>query len=219
MSMIPNGALFRDDAGMAPLPGLNGAVMPTQASGTQFPRFFKEIERKTVPGKDGAEYVETLYVEILQAGDVRSAPVRRVTPEWLEANPQFHAAYEAYRRGEQVSATGTPLEDWTGIGRGQMMAAKALNIFTVEQLAELNDHGLRNLGMGARELQEKAKLFLERRADEKAGERAVAENVRLNEELKAAHTAIADLSARLEAMENAAKTLSADKAAAGSAKR
>lgn len=211
--MIPNASLFRDDAGMAPLPGMNGAVMPTQATGALFPRFFKEIERKTVAGADGNEFHEREYVEILQAGDVKSAPIRRVTPEWLQANDQFRPAYDAWKRGQQVSATGTPLEDWTGIGRAQVVQAKSLNIFTVEQLAELDDHGLRNLGMGARELQEKAKLFLARRIDEKAGERAVAENVRLNDELKAAHTAIAELSARLEAMENAAKTLSADKAA------
>lgn len=216
--MIPNASLFRDDAGLSAVPGLNGAMMPTQASGVQIPRFYTELEKKIVPGKDGAEYREVLYVEILQAGDTKAAPIRRVTPEWIEANPQFQAAYDAFTRGQQVSATGTPLEDWTGMGKAQVAQAKALNIFTVEQLADLNDHGLRNLGMGARELQAKARLFLERRADEKAGERAVAENVRLNEELAARDSTIAALSARLEALENAAKTLSADKAT-GTTKR
>lgn len=209
---IANATMFRDDAGLSPLPGLNGAVMPTQASTTLFPRFYTEIERKIVAGPDGNDFHEVEYVEILLAGDVKSAPIRRVTPEWLEANQQFYPAYEAWKRGQQASATGTPLEDWTGIGKAQVFQAKALNIFTVEQLTELNDHGLRALGMGARELQAKAKLFLERRADEKAAERAVAQNVQLTDQLESANATIAALTARLEALENAAKTLSADKA-------
>jgi hypothetical protein len=113
-------------------------------------------------------------VEVLQAGDKLSAPVRIVTPEWLAENHHAAMAYEQWTAGRSIE-NGTPLDAWAGADRATCSSCAVLNIYTVEQLAALDDERALRLGMGGRGLVAKAKTYLESRADAQAAERIHAE--------------------------------------------
>lgn len=129
-------------------------------------------------------------VEMLQAGDKLSAPVRIVTPEWLAENHHAAMAFEQWTAGRSTD-NGTPLDAWAGADRAVCSSCAMLNIFTVEQLAALDDERALRLGMGGRGLVAKAKAYLESRADALAAERIQAERT-------AQAGAIANLQAMLE---------------------
>ena len=72
---------------------------------------------------------------------------------------RFRAEYEMYLKGTTAPVVGTPLEAWAQITRAQVAEYKALNIFSVEQLAELPDAFGHNI-MGFQGWKQKANAFL-----------------------------------------------------------
>lgn len=101
-------------------------------------------------------YREVPYVTILVPGD-KDQIVRRVRDADKERWPTQWAAFEA--RQEQVTE-GTPLDQWPQLSVSRIAELRALNILTVEALADVADSSLHKLGPGARDLKEKAKRFL-----------------------------------------------------------
>lgn len=83
---------------------------------------------------------------------------------------------------------GTPLEQWPGITFRQAALLKSLGIQTVESLAEAHDNALHAIGMGARELRQKAKDYLLTAADTAAA----LEAQRQKREIEARFTALED---------------------------
>lgn len=84
----------------------------------------------------------------------------RVSDEHRTRWPEQYAAFKA---GREAPLEGTPLREWPV---GAMTASKAdelayFHIRTVEQLAALGDDKLQNLGMGSRELRERARVWLD----------------------------------------------------------
>jgi hypothetical protein len=61
--------------------------------------------------------------------------------------------------------TGTPLEQWPQMTVGMVASLKAMNVHTVEQLAEMSDQYAQQI-MGNHDLRRKAKLFLDAAAGE-----------------------------------------------------
>lgn len=104
---------------------------------------------------DSYETVE--LVRIFIAGDSKAVGEFRVTPEH---KLRFARAYEAFKKGEEQSATGTPIEMLPDLDAITLARLKVMNVFTVEGLAELPDGYLDNLGLGARQLRVRAKSFL-----------------------------------------------------------
>jgi hypothetical protein len=76
--------------------------------------------------------------------------------------PQAWAAFK--NSGIQVQE-GTPLEQFPVLGTSTVMNFKAYNIHTVEQLASVSDAVIHNLGTGAMDLREKAKIWLKAAKD------------------------------------------------------
>ena len=69
--------------------------------------------------------------------------------------------YEAWKKGQELPETGTPLEAWGGVTAEQVAALKAMGIRTVEDVAEMGDRAAEQLRMpNARKLPELAKSFL-----------------------------------------------------------
>lgn len=102
------------------------------------------------------------YINIMFPGDRTKQIVRPVKmdedgsgPSDLQRFPRQWAAFESKK--EQVQ-DGTPLEQWAPLTRSQVMELKGIRIHTVEQLASLPDSTLN--WMGARDLREKAKVWL-----------------------------------------------------------
>lgn len=101
------------------------------------------------------------YVQILIPGEIGEAPDRPVKQEDIDRWPE---QYKRWKEKQEQVSDGTPLEYWPELSPQSNPAfietLHALNIFTVEQLAELSEEGLHQIGMGARELQKKAHRFV-----------------------------------------------------------
>jgi hypothetical protein len=89
--------------------------------------------------------------------------------------------YKAQEAGSDLG--GTPLKMWPRMDRPTVAMLAAVNIFTVEALAGINDTGLQNLGMGARELREQAKAWLENANDTGGISKYIAENETLKDKV------------------------------------
>lgn len=84
-------------------------------------------------------------------------------PKWKD-HPDFIDAYEAFMKGRETIGNGTPLEEWPTLDRAKCAELKAINIYTVDQLAGLDPAGLKRLGVEGPKLKEQAKLYLDRAA-------------------------------------------------------
>lgn len=159
-----------------------------------FPRFYVQAmpdgKRSQEEGRPIFRDVE--MVEIRIAGDKLNIIDTKVNDEHRQRWPQHYAAFKA---GRQVATVGTPVDEWPILTASKVAELKALNIFTVEALAELSDTGLAKMGMGARELQNKAKAFLETAKSGAVTNRLVQENERMRLEIDMLKQQIRELGA------------------------
>lgn len=128
-----------------------------------FPRFYMKPVHN--PFRSNAEgrpiYDDKEYVEINIGGDKNTQIDCRVTDEHRERWPTLYAKFKA---GVEQAPDGTPLEQWALLSPAQVAEFKALHIYTVEAFAAVNDGQLRNMGMGARSIRDRAILFVEQAA-------------------------------------------------------
>jgi beta-N-acetylglucosaminidase len=78
-------------------------------------------------------------------------------------------------------------------------------IFTVEQLANLKETSLDNLGLGARTLHTKAKAFVAANKDSKVAEKYAAQNEALTKQVEDLSKIVKEQSLKLDALEKANK--------------
>ena len=113
---------------------------------------------------------------------------------------RFATEVEMFKRDGGASAqTGTPLKAWPVIDARQAADLAAIQIYTVEDIAGLSDGNLARVGMGARELQAKAKAFLAAAKDTAEVQRLAAENERKDARIGQLEQQLRDLSAKVEA--------------------
>jgi hypothetical protein len=121
-------------------------------------------------GEDGiptgpAEWFDVPFIHI-ELGDANLVPDRLA---WIDErhpyadNRRWPKAWEAYKSGQAAGLTGTPLEQWPLILKGQIETCRHRHIYTVEQLANLPDGNAQFLG--GLELREQAKKWLRDRAE------------------------------------------------------
>lgn len=79
-------------------------------------------------------------------------------PQWVE---HFKAAFKQWQEDNTIPESGTPIKGWQLLSPAQQQQILSANVRTVEDLAVLNEAGLARIGMGARDLQQKAKAWLE----------------------------------------------------------
>ena len=81
-------------------------------------------------------YEEKEYVRIIVPGDSKTTVDCPVTDEF---RMRFSKQYDKFKKGLEQAVVGTPLEMWPQMTVGLCAELKAMNISTVEQLAELDD--------------------------------------------------------------------------------
>lgn len=86
----------------------------------------------------------------------------RMPPPWVL---HFKAAYQAWKSGEELPETGTPIKGWPVLSPAQQQAVIHANIRTVEDLATATEEGLTAIGMGARALKQRAAEWLNARGN------------------------------------------------------
>jgi hypothetical protein len=68
----------------------------------------------------------------------------------------WEKAYQAFQNGQEAPLNGTPIKDWSAISPAQIKNLIAMQILTVEDLAQINDQGLARIGMGGQALRQTA---------------------------------------------------------------
>lgn len=81
----------------------------------------------------------------------------RLPASWLAA---WKEAHQAWLNGQEMPLHGTAIRAWGVISPAQQENLIRINILTVEDLAGVNDEGLRRIGMGSLELKHKAVAWL-----------------------------------------------------------
>ena len=141
-----------------------------------------------------AIFEEREYVEIHIAGDNKSVICRKVEDR---DKARWPTQYEAFKRNQEAPIEGTPLKEWPILTVSQIAELEAMNVRTVEALAELSDTGINNYGMGGRELVKQATAFLDVSADAKAAQKYAKKAEKLTKEVKMLKDQIKELAARV----------------------
>lgn len=92
------------------------------------------------------------------AGLRKKAQDGQVPMDWHRG---FSEAYKAWKDGEALPDSGTPIKGWPVLGPAAQQELISMGIRTVEDLAALPDPELRNIGIGAISYKQKATAWLE----------------------------------------------------------
>lgn len=189
-------------------------------------RFFYDTARNdAATNAEGRPIFDTiLMVDVITPGQKSSTPRFELERTWAAQSlktlgittPSKKSAYytrfqeqiEKFKRQESPDMGGTPLHQWPRADRGLIATLMAANVYTVEQLAGISDQQLDIVGLGARELREQAKNYLEQAANGADTSALTAknsdletENKRLQEALALANAQATEFQKRLNALD------------------
>ena len=123
---------------------------------------------------------EVDYIRIIIPGDKNSILDTQVSEEHKH---RFEKQYERFKKNQEQAVSGTPLEVWPQMTVGQVAELKAMNVHTVEQLADMPDQLAQKI-MGNHSLRAKAKLFLDAAAGEAGNTKMIAELEQRDNQIK-----------------------------------
>jgi hypothetical protein len=183
-------------------------LMPQRPPFVQFEQRAVE-DRNASIAAGGMQMRDVDYVIVRQVGSKDT--VEKVAAEWLAdldrlvSNGTFPAQwashfrdkFKAYKEGQVEPELGLSVKQWPSLSKAQSENLLAAGVRTVEDVAAMNEQTLQKVGMGARELKGKARVYLDSRDANKAAEMITA--VRIESEAK--DERIAALEARLAAIE------------------
>jgi len=117
--------------------------------------------------------------------------------------PQKHLDLwkESYRRwqdGQEPPVDGTPIKDWSSVSPAQCKNLLSAGCRSVEDLAQANDEAMRRLGMGANDLKNKAKAWLQAAKDHGPLTMQIASLEKENDQLKGTIQSLQDQIKRFE---------------------
>jgi hypothetical protein len=126
----------------------------------------------------------------------------RIPQDWRD---QWFSAYDKWKKGEELPVNGTAIKGWGVISPAQQSNLISIGVPTVEDLAAINDEGLRRFGMGGLELRDKARAWL--KAVEERGPLTLkltameSENKALHQTVETQSAQIAQLRAQLSVLQ------------------
>jgi len=126
----------------------------------------------------------------------------RLPPNWLDA---YRRLYEQWKVNQEIPEQGSSILNWPLLSPAQRHALLAINIRTLEQLAAVPDGSLEMLGMGGRELRERARNFL---STAERGQEVLAKEAQ-EVRIKALETLVEDLKQAKQILEAEVKALTA----------
>ncbi len=98
------------------------------------------------------------YIKIIQPGEAgKSTYDQPATDAEVQRFPRQWAAFQA---GQKQEVVGSRLDLLFPESPAIVENLRSVGVFTIEQLATLPDTGLQNVGMGARQWQEKARAYI-----------------------------------------------------------
>lgn len=86
----------------------------------------------------------------------------RLPLKWAEG---YKAHYRAWKSGQEPPLDGVPIKGWSMLSPAQQQNLLQIGVKTVEDLAQMNDEGMKRYGMGALDLKTKAAAWLKTARD------------------------------------------------------
>lgn len=192
----------------------NNESLPILTHERNFLRFWKEaVENPRATASAGRTmFDEVLFVKITSPGDKSEMVYKLETtysdgrtgkssePVWKRFE-KYITDYKA--KGAATAVSGTPIEMWPLADTRRVAMLKHNGIYSVEALASLSDSGIATIGMGGRELVQKAKDWLATAANSAAAMQA-------QERERATEARFAALEEQFNALAQAMNELPAD---------
>jgi hypothetical protein len=135
-------------------------------------------------------FQERIFLKKLVPGDNTLTIDRPMREQDIEDYPVEWARFE---QKKEATVAGTPIEVWNAISETQKAEFKALNIFTIDQFAQLADI-VGNKIMGFNDLREKARAFIAASQDSQMFDKIRAET---DKKLQAQDVEMAELRAMI----------------------
>jgi len=146
-------------------------------------------------------FKDQAYITIMFPGDKTRKISRRVQMNPMESAPfppdpeRFPKQWAAFQSQQEQPVTGMPIDQWAPLTKSMAAELKANRVFTVEQLSAVPDSALHTLGMGGRELREKAQVWLKQAESGAETLRLTAENAQLRSDLELLKAQVAEIAA------------------------
>lgn len=86
----------------------------------------------------------------------------RLPEKWME---DYIESYNRWKKGEEIPLNGIAIKGWGVISPAQQETLIKMNVLTVEDLAGINDEGIKRVGMGGMDLKNKAVAWLSQLKD------------------------------------------------------
>lgn len=133
-------------------------------------RFYDEAVLNKTKSHEASRpiYDDVEMCEIVFPGDRTRTLIVPAHAEWKRFGTRrvtyaerFKDHYARFKANQAPVVEGTPLSEVTFLSKAQVASYKALDIYTVEQLASLSGQGIKNLGVGGLAVVQQAKAYLE----------------------------------------------------------
>lgn len=164
-------------------------------------RFYSEVlPDEEASAKTGMrKFRDAVIVSIVVPGDKRNITIREARPDDIE---RFAKQYKAFADNQEEFGGGTPLKEWALITRAMAEEFRYLGFHTVEQIRDASD-GVIGRYPGMREIQVRAKVWLEAQAGAAPAERLQNELEKRDAELAAMKAQMEEMSKALAALKKA----------------
>jgi hypothetical protein len=134
----------------------------------------KKNELKSVQeGRPIYDDEEICRIRIPGSSDVRDFPALSISADSWQTDPfsgeqsqrtyaeRFKMQYLQFKQQQTQTVSGTPLEELTALTEARRAELRALNVYTVEQLAFLDGQPLKNIGPYGRDLKNMAQEYID----------------------------------------------------------
>lgn len=132
------------------------------------------------------------YVKINVPGDAKTEWDRPVKPDDYK---RFPHQFQQYKAQQSQFGGQTTLEAWEVLGEAQINSLKSFNVFTVENLSQVQDGLVDRMGHGTRELVKRARVWLEEQKQKHNEQVLLSEISKRDVKLEALEKAIQEMQA------------------------
>jgi hypothetical protein len=164
-----------------------------------YTRVVEDPERTLAEGRKC--YREREYIQIMVPGDrlnINDRPVQKTGNPQTDDTLRFSKQYARFKtQQQQVEHDGVPLSVWPGVPAAMVAELRHINIFTVEQLADLADTYVSRIPKGY-ELKRKAAEFVQALKDQAAVNKLQSMLDERDNQIEALKKAVADQAEKLE---------------------
>jgi len=158
--------------------------------------FIDAVHMTALSEKEGRPIFEDReFIRIIPIGDNKTEVVKEATDEIRQ---RFAEEYGVFKRGAGQTFSGTPLNQWPVMTPAQIKQFNHFNVYTVDQLSDLDDIAINRVGPGTRDWVEKAKAFLVHAKNSADAQKFAAENERLKDDMAQLRATVAQLSKHIE---------------------